>query len=72
MIEQTLIGLLVLLVLVPVGVAAFFISLRLMDRILGIDFTQEIRNFTLPKALYFGARAIAVALLISALFSRFV
>lgn len=75
MFESIGIGVAVLLILVPVGVATWWGLLRLMDKAGRINFIQtadKIESDPLAAAVYFGLRAVAAASLVGALFSRFV
>lgn len=75
MFESIGIGVLVLLVLVPLGVATWWGLLRLMDKAARIEFRNSIDFIEanpLAAAVYFGLRAIATAYLVGTLFSRFV
>ena len=75
MIESVALGLAVLLLLVPVGVGAWWYLLRLMDKAAWIDFRvtiDRIEHEPLAAAVYFGLRAIAAAYLIGQIVSRFV
>ncbi len=72
-IEATLIGIAVLLILVPVAIGAWWGLLRLMDKLAGVNFSEEIQEFSPhDKAIYFGLRALATAYLMAALFARFI
>ena len=67
--------LLTLFILAFAMIAAWWGLLRLMDLVADIDFKKTISAISrepLPAAVYFGARALAVALICAEAFGRFV
>jgi hypothetical protein len=73
MLEVFLPGLLVLMLLVPAAVGVWFWLLRAMDKAIGVNFKERARTWSgFDFALYAGLRAVAVAILVGQLFSRFV
>lgn len=73
MIEAYALGLAVLFIMIPVGVAVYWGLLRLMDYALGVNFKHEYRDFPpMGKAIYAASRLLATAILVSQLATRFV
>jgi len=75
MYESIALGTIVLLILVPIGVAAWWGLLRLMDRAARISFrytVDRIEHDPIAASIYFGLRAVASAYLVANLFSRFI
>ena len=52
----------------PLALAAFAVTLRTLDYVAGISFSQAWADLTIPHAIYLGARIVAVCLLLAAIF----
>lgn len=66
-------GLVILLVLAPVGMAAYVAMLWLPLKILGFgDLKERLRDISIPEAVIFGLYAVGAGLVVASLFSRFV
>lgn len=66
-------GIAVLLLLTPIGMAAWIAMLWVpMRLLLGKNLHEVLREIDLPEAVFFGLYAVGAAVLTGALFSRFV
>lgn len=72
MIEVTLAGLLLILVLAPIGCAVWIIMLRLMLKALSVDPRWLLKEISIGEAILFGSMAFSSAFLVASLFSRFI
>ena len=70
--EITVTGIITLLVLAFLGMAAFVLMLWLPLKILGIRLNEVLDDITQPEAIFFGLYAVAAAEVVGSLFSRFV
>lgn len=72
MIEATLFGIAVLLVLTPAAMISFFAMIWLPLRIMGIRLRDALREITYAEAVFYGLYSVACAFVVSAVFSRFI
>jgi hypothetical protein len=72
MLEVTLTGLTLILVLAPLGCAAWILMLRAMLKALSIQPKWMLKEISVAEAIFFAGYAFSSAYLVAALFSRFV
>ena len=70
--EITIAGIITLLILAALGMAAFVLMLWLPMKILGISLKDVLHDIDQPEAIFFGLYALASATVVGSLFSRFV
>ena len=72
MLEVTLTGLTLILVLAPLGCAAWIIMLRLMLKALSVDPRWLLKEISVGEAIFFSGLAFSSSYLVAALFARFI
>jgi len=72
MLEVTLTGLTLILVLAPLGCVAWILMLRAMLKALSIQPKWMLKEISVAEAIFFAGYAFSSAYLVAALFSRFV
>lgn len=72
MLEVTMAGLLLILVLAPLGCIAWILMLRLMLKALSIEPRWMLKEISVGEAIFFGSLAASSSYLVASLFSRFV